>query len=59
LDAIENQSVVEFRFNDFDNKGSGKLAFDNFELTGTQIPEPAMIGLFGLGITAIIRKRRK
>jgi hypothetical protein len=35
------------------------LAFDNFELTGTQIPEPATIALFGLGITAIIRKRRK
>ncbi|MGA2678565.1 MAG: PEP-CTERM sorting domain-containing protein [Sedimentisphaerales bacterium] len=59
LDAIENQSVVELRFNDFDNHGSGKLAFDNFELTGTQIPEPATIGLFGLGITAIIRRRRK
>jgi hypothetical protein len=60
LDAIENQSVVELRFNDFDyNKGSGKLAFDNFELTGTQIPEPATIGLLGLGITAIIRRRRK
>ena len=59
LDAIENQSVVEFRFNDFDNKGSGKLAFDNFELTGTPIPEPATIALFGLGITAIIRRRGK
>jgi hypothetical protein len=59
LDAIENQPVVELRFNDFDNHGSGKLAFDNFELTGTQIPEPATIALFGLGITAIIRKRRK
>jgi hypothetical protein len=58
LDAIENQSVVELRFNDFDNKGSGKLAFDNFELTGTQIPEPATIALFGLGITAIIRRKR-
>jgi hypothetical protein len=59
LDAIENQPVVELRFNDFDNHGSGKLAFDNFELTGTQIPEPSTIALFGLGITAIIRKRRK
>jgi hypothetical protein len=57
--AINNQSVVELRFNDFDNKGSGKLAFDNFEMTGTLIPEPATIGLFGLGITALIRKRRK
>jgi hypothetical protein len=59
LDAIENQSVVELRFNDFDNHGSGKLAFDNFELTGTQIPEPVTIGLLGLGITTIIRRRRK
>jgi len=59
LDAIENKPVVELRFNDFDNKGSGKLAFDNFELTGTQIPEPATIALLGFGITAIIRKRRK
>ena len=59
LTAINNQSVVELRFNDFDNHGSGKLAFDNFELTGTQIPEPATIALFGFGITAIIRKRRK
>jgi hypothetical protein len=59
LDAIENQPVVELRFNDFDNHGSGKLAFDNFELTGTQIPEPATIGLLGLGITALIRRRGK
>ena len=59
LDAIENQPVVELRFNDFDNHGSGKLAFDNFELTGTQIPEPATIALFGFSITAIIRRRRK
>jgi hypothetical protein len=56
---INNQPVVELRFNDFDNKGSGKLAFDNFELTGTLIPEPATIGLFGFGITAIIYRRRK
>jgi hypothetical protein len=58
ISSINNQSVVELRFNDFDNKGSGKLAFDNFELTGTLIPEPATIGLFGLGVTAIIRRRR-
>jgi hypothetical protein len=59
IDAIENQPFVQFRCNDFDNKGSGKLAFDNFELSGTLIPEPATIALFGFGITAIIRKRRK
>jgi hypothetical protein len=59
ITALNNQPVVELRFNDFDNKGSGKLAFDNFELTGTQVPEPATIGLLGLGITAIIRRRGK
>jgi len=57
--AINNKPVVEFRFNDFDNHGSGKLAFDNLELTGTQVPEPATIGLLGLGITAIVRRRGK
>lgn len=59
LDAIENQPLVEFRFNDFDNQGSGKLAFDNFELTGTQIPEPATVLLLGLGIAAARRNHRK
>ena len=59
LDAIENQSVVELRFNDFDHNGSGKLAFDNFELTGTQVPEPITILMFGFGIPAILRKRDK
>jgi hypothetical protein len=59
LDVIENKPVVEFRFNDFDNNGSGKLAFDNFELTGTLIPEPATIFLLGLGVAAAVRNRRK
>ncbi|MGA2172387.1 MAG: PEP-CTERM sorting domain-containing protein [Sedimentisphaerales bacterium] len=58
LDAIENQSLVELRFNDFDNHGSGKLAFDNFELTGTQIPEPMTILLLGFGAAAAASKRR-
>ena len=59
IDAIENQSFVQIRFNDLDNKGKGKFAFDNYELTGTQIPEPATIALFGVGIATIIRRRRK
>jgi hypothetical protein len=59
IDAIENQPFVQFRFNDLDNKGSGKFAFDNFELTGTQIPEPATIALFGFGAAAIAGKQRK
>ena len=59
IDAIENQSFVQIRFNDLDNKGKGKFAFDNYELTGTQIPEPITILLFGLGSAAIAGKRRK
>ena len=59
IDAIENQSFVQFRFNDLDENGNGKFAFDNLEFSGTQVPEPATITLFGLGITAIIRRRRK
>ncbi len=58
IDAIENYSSVQLKVSDLD-KGNNEFAFDNYELTGTLIPEPATIGLFGLGITAIIRKRRK
>jgi hypothetical protein len=59
LDIIENKPIVELRFNDFDNKGSGKLAFDNFELTGTPIPEPTTFVLLGIGAAAILRRVRK
>jgi hypothetical protein len=58
IDAIENCSSVQLKVSDLD-KGNNQFAFDNYELTGTLIPEPATIGLFGLGITAIIRRRRK
>jgi hypothetical protein len=56
---IYNQSFVQFRFYDLDETGNDKFAFDNLEFAGTQIPEPATIALFGVGITAIIRRRRK
>jgi hypothetical protein len=42
---INNQPVVELRFSGFDKKGSGKLAFDNFELMGT--PTPIRVNQFG------------
>jgi hypothetical protein len=38
ITGINNQPVVELRFSGFDNQGSGKLAFDNFELMGTSVP---------------------
>ncbi len=59
IDAIENCSSVQLKISDLDKTGNKEFAFDNLELTGTQIPEPATIGLFGLGITAIIRRRGK
>ena len=59
IDAIENCSSVQLKCSDLDKHGNNQFAFDNYELTGTPVPEPATIGLFGLGITAIIRRRRK
>jgi hypothetical protein len=40
-----------------DKTGSSKFALDNFELTGTQIPEPVTILLLGFGVPAILRTR--
>jgi hypothetical protein len=59
IDAIENCSSVQLKVSDLDRVGNNEFAFDNYELIGTQIPEPATVALFGLGITAIIRRRRK
>lgn len=59
LSDIVNQSSVQLKFSDLDKTGNDKFAFDNFELSGTQIPEPATILLLGLGVSAILRKRVK
>lgn len=56
---IDNQSFVQLRFYDLDENGNKEFAFDNLEFSGAQIPEPATILLFGLGVSAILRKRVK
>jgi hypothetical protein len=56
---VDNQSYVQFRFNDLDQNGNDKFAFDNLEFTGTPIPEPATILLLGLGLAAVRRNHRK
>lgn len=56
ITAIENQSIVEFRFYDLDRYGNGKFAFDNLELSG--VPEPCTIFLLSLGGVAVLRKRK-
>jgi hypothetical protein len=57
--TVDNQSFVQFRFNDLDQNGNDKFAFDNLEFAGTQIPEPASILLLGLGVAAVRRNHRK
>jgi len=55
--AIENQTLVELRFDDLDaGDSNGSFRFDNFEVTGT-VPEPATLALLGLG-GLLLRKRR-
>jgi hypothetical protein len=56
---VDNQSFVQFRFNDLDENGNDKFAFDNLEFTGTPIPEPMTILLLGFGAATILRKRGK
>jgi len=59
IDAIENCSSVQLKVSDLDKTGNDQFAFDNYELAGTPIPEPATILLLGLGIAAVRRNHRK
>jgi len=59
INAIENQTLVEFRFDDLESGDSnGDFRFDNFEVTGTAVPEPATFALFSLGGLLLKRKRQ-
>ncbi len=58
--SVENQSFLQLRFYDLEQgDGNGRFAIDNFEITGTPIPEPATILLLGLGTVAAVHNRRK
>lgn len=60
LTAINNQSSVQFRINDFNhNDLNGDYWQDNIQLTGTPIPEPFSVILFALGGAALLRKRQR
>jgi hypothetical protein len=57
--AIDNESVVVFRLNDFNFGGS--LAIDNLEITGVEIvPEPHNLGILWLGsFVWLLMKRQR
>jgi hypothetical protein len=58
ITAIEDQSFVQFMVDDLENdETGGKFRFDNLEVTGNAIPEPATISLLALGF--LINRRRK
>lgn len=55
---VENQSVVTFRFDDFD--GNDALRIDNVLVTGTAVPEPSsLLSLSAAGVVAFARRRRR
>jgi hypothetical protein len=58
LTAINNQSSVQFRINDFNhNDLNGDYWQDNIQVTG--IPEPISVILFALGGATLLGKRKR
>lgn len=48
------------RWQDFNDVGNdADLAIDNFNVTATAVPEPATMAALGLGVAALLRRRRK
>jgi hypothetical protein len=41
------------------NNNSGNWRFDNINIVGTAVPEPATFALFGAGLIALLAGRRK
>jgi hypothetical protein len=41
------------------NNNSGNWRFDNVIISGTPVPEPATIGILGVGCLALLRRRRR
>ncbi|KAA1260053.1 hypothetical protein LF1_25920 [Rubripirellula obstinata] len=53
---LNNQSLLVFRFDDFD--GNDSVSFDNILITGTVIPEPTSTAML-LAVAGVVGMRRK
>lgn len=56
--AVDGQEVVEIIISDFAETGNGEMELDNFELVGTQVPEPGSLALLVIGGVSLLRRRR-
>ncbi len=58
--AVNGQSSVMVRMNNFtDGTGSGTAAIDNLHISGTVIPEPGTLALFGVASGVLLALRRR
>jgi hypothetical protein len=58
ITALNNQTIVALRFDDFDNgTGNNEMRIDNLLITA--VPEPSSALLGGLGMLALLRRRRR
>ncbi len=57
--VVNDQAILEFLLDDFDQDDlDGAFTFDNLVISGTPIPEPATMLLFGLGGVLLRRSKR-
>jgi hypothetical protein len=54
---LNDRASVQIRMNDLDEFGDDKFAFDNLQITGSAIPEPATLAIVLTG-AIIVRRRR-
>ena len=60
ISAIEDKSFVQFMVDDLEHdETGGKFRFDNLEVTGNAVPEPATVSLLVLGFLIVRRRKTK